>query len=64
MNIKKAVSKTATAACVCSNYVRPAIDRHKAPKPHLPLTTIGFSPPHHQLKKQEPKLLYQHTAKV
>ena len=64
MNTKKAVSKTETAACVYSNHVRPAIGPHKAPKPHSPLTTTIGYPPHHQLKKQEPKLLYQHTVKV
>ena len=30
MNTKKAVSKTETAACVCSNHVHPAIGPHKA----------------------------------
>lgn len=44
MNTKKAVPKTETAACVCSNHVRPAIGPHKAPKPSSPLKTIGFPP--------------------
>ena len=45
MNTKKAVPKTATAACVCSNHdVRPAIGPHKVPKPHSPLTTNCHPP--------------------
>ena len=63
MNIKKAVPKTATAACVCSNHVHPAIGPHKAPKPYSPLTT-NCHPPIINKKKQEPKLLYQYAAKV